>query len=268
MARNLAEAGHDVVAWNRTPAAAEGLGATVADTPAGAVEGAGVVVTMLADGEAVNSVIQEALPALRSPVVWAQMSTVGTEWTERLAALAADHGIVFVDAPVMGSRPQAEEGMLVVLASGAPEGRERAAEAFDAVAREVMWLGDRPGLGTRLKLVVNHWLLVSVENLAETVALAEGLGVDPRRFLEVIDGSPFDMAYAHWKAAMMLEREFPTAFALRHARKDLGLALAAAGEVGIDLALAGATHGRFGQAIDRGYGDEDSAATYRVAGRS
>ena len=112
---------------------------------------------------------------------------------------------------------------------------------FDAFSRDVLWLGDEPGLGSRLKLVANHWILNSVENLAQTLAFAEALELDPRRFLELISGAPFDMQYAHWKGALMLEGEFPVAFALKLARKDIQLALEAAAGAGIELAMAEAT---------------------------
>ena len=262
MARLLVAARHDVRVWNRTRAKAEGLGAEVADTPAEAVAGVEVAITMLADGPAVAEVARQALPAMGGDAVWVQMSTVGVVWADHLAELAAEHGVALVDAPVMGSQPAAEQGQLLPLASGPPAARERCASIFEAFSRGVLWLGDEPGLGSRLKVVTNLWLMNSVENLAEVLALAEGLGLDPRRFLETISGAPFDMQYAHWKGEMMLKREFPAAFALRLARKDVGLALEAAEAAGLDLPLARATHERFGRAIELGHGEEDFAATY------
>jgi 3-hydroxyisobutyrate dehydrogenase len=268
MTQHLVRAGHDVRAWNRTRARAEGLGATVADTPAAAAAGADAVITMLADGPSVADVMTGVLPDLRSGSVWVQMSTVGVEWADKLTALAEEHGVDIVDAPVMGSRPQAEEGRLLPLASGSDGARAVIAPLLDAFSRDVLWLGDQPGMGSRLKLVANHWILNSVENLAQTLAFAEALDLDPRRFLELISGAPFDMQYAHWKAAMMLEGEFPVAFALKLARKDVQLALEAAATAGIDLALASATEKRLGEAIDMGLGEDDSAATFLIARRS
>ena len=135
----------------------------------------------------------------------------------------------------------------------------RSRRCFEAFSRGVLWLGDEPGLGSRLKLVANHWILNSVENLAQTLAFAEALNLDPRRFLELISGAPFDMQYAHWKAALMLEEDFPVAFALKLARKDMELALEAAAGAGIELPLAEATSRRQGKAIELGYGEDDSA---------
>jgi 3-hydroxyisobutyrate dehydrogenase len=267
MAQHLLRAGHDLRVWNRTRARAESTGAAVADTPAAAVAGVQAAITMLADGESVDAVMREALPGMPAGAVWVQMSTVGAEWADRLTALAAEHGVGIVDAPVMGSRPQAEEGQLLPLAAGPEAACALVAPVLEAFSRGVLWLGDEPGLGSRLKLVANHWILNSVENLAQTLAFAEALDLDPRRFLELISGAPFDMQYAHWKAALMLEGEFPVAFALKLAHKDMQLALAAASGAGIDLPLAEATALRQGEGIVAGYGEDDSAVTYRVARR-
>ena len=268
MAQHLARAGHDVRVWNRTRARAEALGVAVADTPAEAVVGVEIVITMLADGPSVAEVMADALAALTAGAVWVQMSTVGAVWADRLTALAGEHGVDLVDAPVMGSRPQAEDGKLVPLASGPERARAVVTPMFAAFSRDVLWLGDEPGLGSRLKLVANHWILNSVENLAQTLAFAEGLELDPRRFLELISGAPFDMQYAHWKGALMLEGEFPVAFALKLARKDIQLALEAAATTGIQLAMAEATEKRLARGVELGYGEDDSAATFLVARRT
>jgi 3-hydroxyisobutyrate dehydrogenase len=268
MGQHLVRAGHDVRVWNRTRARADEVGTAVADSPAEAVAGVEVVITMLADGPSVAEVMSEALPALTAGAVWVQMSTVGAEWADRLTALATERGIDIIDAPVMGSRPQAEDGKLVPLASGPEHACAFVAPMLEAFSRDVLWLGDAPGAGSRLKLVANHWILNSVENLAQTLAFAEALDLDPRRFLELISGAPFDMQYAHWKGALMLEGEFPVAFALKLARKDLQLALDAAATTGIELAMAEATERRLARGVELGYGEADSAATYLVARRS
>jgi 3-hydroxyisobutyrate dehydrogenase len=250
IARNLAAAGHEVRAWNRTRAKAEGLGAEVADTPAEAVDGAEAVITMLADGP----VIEAVLPDLDPATIWVQMSTVGVADTERFAQRHPS----FVDAPVLGSQPQSESGELLVLAAG----RERPDELFDAMANGVMWLGDEPGAGTRLKLVVNLWIMNLVENLAETFAFAEALGLDPRHFLEAIEGRPMDSPYAHLKGEKILSGDFSAVFALKHGAKDVRLALEAARAAGVDLGLGPVTLERFERAIELGHGDEDTATAW------
>ena len=265
MAQHLLRAGHEVRVWNRTRSKAESTGAAVADTPSAAVGSVEAVITMLADGPSVAEVMRGALPALPAGGVWVQMSTVGVEWADKLTELAAKHGVDIVDAPVMGSRPQAEEGQLLPLAAGPQQACALVAPALEAFSRGVLWLGDQPGLGSRLKLVANHWLINSIENLAETLAFAEALDLDPRRFLELISGASFDMQYAHWKAELMLGGEFPAAFALKLAHKDIQLALDAAAAAGIELPIADATNQRQSRAIELGYGEADAAATYVVA---
>jgi 3-hydroxyisobutyrate dehydrogenase len=250
MARNLVAAGHDVTAWNRTPEKAEGLGATVADTPAAAVDGVEAVLTMLADGPTVDAVI----PELDPDVLWIQSSTVGVADTERFSARHAR----FLDAPVLGSRPAAEAGELLVLAAGP----ERPDEILDAVSNRVMWLGDEPGAGTKLKLTINLWILNLVENLGETMALAESVGLDPRSFLAAIEGRPMDSPYAQMKGEKIVTGDFSPAFALKLAAKDVALAVEMAESAGVDLGLGPQTLERMRRAIDLGHGDEDMAATW------
>src|SRR2546423_11274244 len=103
--------------------------------------------------------------------VWLQMSTVGIAATERLAALARERGIAYVDAPVVGTRQPAEAGELLVLASGPEDLRDRAAPVFDAVGRATRWVGDEPGAGTRLKLAFNGWVVSLNESLSATLDL-------------------------------------------------------------------------------------------------
>ena len=246
MARNLAQAGHDVTVWNRTRAKAEGLGASVADSPAAAVEGAEVVVTMLADGPTVASVMDGVK---LTDQIWWQASTVGLEWIERL-------GSNLVDGPVMGTRQPAEEGKLTVLASG--PGREQLGPVFEAVAAKVIDLGDAVGVATRMKLVGNSWVLALVEGLAETIALAEELDVDPRKFLEMIDGGPMFAPYAKLKGEAMIKREFAPSFPLALAAKDAGLITEAAP----DLPLPKLVREQMLKAAEAGHGQEDMAATF------
>jgi 3-hydroxyisobutyrate dehydrogenase len=250
MASNLAAAGHDVTAWNRTREKADGLGATVADTPAKAVDGADVLLTMLADGPTVDAV----MPELDPDVLWIQSSTVGVADTDRFAA--RHHR--FLDAPVLGSRPAAEAGELLVLAAGA----DRPEEILDAVANRVMWLADAPGAGTKLKLTINLWILNLVENLGETMALAEALGLDQRAFLDAIRGRPMDSPYAQMKGEKIVTGDFSPAFALKLAAKDVALAVEMAVAAGVDLGLGPQTLDRMRRSIELGHGDEDMAATW------
>jgi len=265
MAANLAAAGLDVRAWNRTAARAAPLaerGVTVcADAPE-AVRGADVVVTMLTAVDAVIEVMERVAPALADGVLWLQTSTVGVEGAQRLVALAAERGIALVDAPVLGSRAPAESGQLTVLAAGPEQLRERAAEVLDVVGAVTRWVGTEPGAASRLKLVVNSWVLALTDALAEALALAGGLGLDGRLFLDAIAGGGTDTPYAHLKGRAMLAGEFPPAFALDNALKDAVLVLAAARAAGVPLGVAEAVRGDLARAAELGHGGADMAAVY------
>ncbi len=267
MVRNLIASGMEVRAWNRSPGKAQPLagdGAKVADTPAEAASGAEFLITMLADADVIEEVVGDGvLPALADGGVWLQMSTVGEEGNERLARLAADNGVAFVDAPVLGTKEPAEQGQLVVLASGPEEVRERSRTVFGAVGSKTVWLGEA-GEGSRLKLVVNNWIVGLLGVLAETVAFARATGVDPQTFLETIEGGPLGLPYAQIKGKMMIEEDFPPSFSAKLARKDAGLVLDAAEARDLDMAVASAVAARFDQAIGEGRGEDDMAAVYEA----
>jgi 3-hydroxyisobutyrate dehydrogenase len=254
MARNLASAGHDVRVWNRTASKAAETGLEVLDAPT--AEGADVLITMLSDGDAVEAVMDGV--TLTDDQIWWQSSTIGVAATERLAARGA-----FVDGPVLGTRGPAEAGELTVLASG--PGRERLGEVFEPVAARVVDMGDEIGAGTRMKLVLNTWVVTLTEGVAETIALAEGLGLDPRRFFEIIDGGGMNPAYAKLKGTMMIERRFEPSFPLALAAKDAGLVDEAARAAGLDLPLPRAIRDQMAKAVAAGHGDEDMAATIWAA---
>jgi 3-hydroxyisobutyrate dehydrogenase len=189
------------------------------------------------------------------------MSTVGVAGIERLASLAEERGVAFVDAPVLGSRLPAEKGELVVLAAGPDEALERCAPVFDAVGSRTMRVGEA-GAGTRLKLVVNHWILGIVEDVGETVALAQALDLDPGLWLEAIRGGAMDLPYAHQKAGAILAGDLAANFKLVLALKDARLVVEAAERAGMEAALARTIVERFERAVELGHGDEDMAATY------
>ena len=192
--------------------------------------------------------------------IWVQASTVGLGGTERLAALARERDVVFIDAPILGTKQPAEQGKLVVLGSGPEDARGPLEPLFAAVAERVVWLGEA-GAGTRMKLVVNAWLLSLTAALAEAIAVAERLGVDPDAFLDVIKGGAVGPPYAELKGRAMTSRDFgEVAFPLKHAEKDTRLVLEALDDA--DLGLLGATREAFRRALEAGHGDEDMAAVY------
>lgn len=268
MARNLLRAGHAVRVWNRSAAKAEPLaadGATVAGSPAEAVDGADVVLTMLHDGAAVAEVIRQAGPGLRPGAVWLQSTTVGVDDTPALAALAGELGVTFVEAPVSGTRQPAEAGTLVVIAAGPAAVRGVVAPVLDAIGARTVWTGEDAAAGsaTRLKLVVNSWVITVANAAGEVLALAEALGVDPDRFFEVLDGGPLDTPFLRVKTDLIREdRLSPAAFAVGTSGKDARLIAAAARERGLRLDGAEAFSARLDRAAAQGRTDEDMAATY------
>lgn len=270
IAHNLIAAGFEVSVWDRSAEKAAALvadGARLGSTPAEAAEDAGVVLTMLTDGEAVGAAMlgrDGALVSLRPGSVWIQMATIGQEWTERLATIARVHRLAFVDAPVSGSDGPARDAQLVVLASGPDEVRAPLEPVFDAIGRKTLWLGSA-GDGTRLKLVLNNWLVSQVEAVAETLALTEALGLDPRLFIETIGDGPLASPYAMVKARAMVDGEFTPGLTLRLAYKDIGLALEAAREHDLELPVTEALVSRWQKAIDDGHADEDLSAVIAVA---
>jgi 3-hydroxyisobutyrate dehydrogenase len=270
MARNLARAGFEVSVWNRTAARAAPLreaGIAVAASPAAAAQGAECLVTMLADADSTESALAEGvLEQLRPGSAWAQMATVGCAGIVRLASRAAAAGVTLVDAPVLGSVKPASEGALTVLASGPRSGREQLTPLFDAVGSRTIWLGPKVGAASGLKLVLNHWILCLLENLAETLALAETLGVEADDFLGAIEGGLIDAPYAHFRTGPIIDRSFePPLFRLAMARKDVDLIISSVEEEGAELPLIHAVARQFDRAIALGHGEADASATFLAA---
>jgi len=264
MARNIAAAGMPLHVWNRSRTKAEPLadaGATVASTPAEAVRGADIVVTMLFDTDSVADTMQQAREGLAPGTVWVQQSTVGVEGADRLGTLAEQLGVVYVDAPVLGTRKPAEDGALVVLASGPEDIREALAPLFDAIASRTTWVGPA-GAGSRLKLAANAWVLTVVEGIAESLALTRALGLDPQLFLDAVAGGAMDAPYVQLKGSAMLKGDFAPSFGLDGAAKDADLIVAAARDAGVELAVVEAARDHFARALAAGHGDQDLSATF------
>jgi 3-hydroxyisobutyrate dehydrogenase len=268
MARSLLRSGLDVTVWNRHPARAALLaadGADVAGSPPEAVAGADAVITMLWDGNSVAEVMADALPAAPDGILWAQTSTVGLhDAGDMLPALADGCGARYIDAPVLGTRRPAEEGMLTVLAAAPEPLRDPIAPVFGAIGARTVWVSERPGDGTRLKLVANSWVATMVAATAQSIAFAEGLGLDPRVFLDMMKGSPVDAPYLHIKGEAIIAGQFAPSFAVDGVVKDTGLIAAAMRESGTDAALIEAVAGQYRKASESGHGEEDMAAVSRA----
>ncbi len=262
MARNWVKAGETVRVWNRTPSKAEALaddGAHVIADVAEAVDGADVVVTMLYDGPAVEQTMKDAASGLRPGVIWLQMSTVGVPAVDDLAELAARHDLQYVDAPVMGTRAPAEAGQLTVLASGPAALETTVMKLVSPVSGKTVWLGPA-GQGSRAKMVMNSWVLGIMLGLGQTIALAEGVGVDPQMFLDLIAGGAMDVGYAQVKGKAMISREYATSFPVSGAMKDARLIGELARSVGVDSSTVDVARALFELAVERGHRDADMAA--------
>jgi 3-hydroxyisobutyrate dehydrogenase len=267
MARSLLREGIGVHAWNRTRAKAEPLagdGARICDEPAEAVAGAGAVLTMLRDADVVEEVMAGTLAALDEDAVWVQTATVGAAAADRLAELAARRDVPFFDAPVLGTKQPAEEGKLLVMVSGPAAHRAQAQPVFDAIGARTTWIGEGTA-ASRLKLVVNSWVLALTTAIGEAMALADGLGLDPKLFLESIAGGPLDVTYAHAKGGAILSGEYSPSFKTETAVKDTELVVEAAHAAGLSPLLAEAVRDQMRRAVELGHGERDMASVYHAA---
>src|SRR5580698_9476490 len=264
MARNLVAAGLTTRVWDRSPAATGPLGdagAVVAPSARAAVQDAGVVITMLPTADVVESVIFDdgVADAFADGCVWAQMGTIGVEATRRIGdRLAAQRpGVTFVDAPVSGSKGPAEQGQLLILASGPAAAADQLRPVFDILGRKTVWLGEA-GQGSVVKLVVNAYMSILIEGVAETMELADRLGIGHQELAEVIEGGPLDAPLADAKFHKMDRGDFAAEFPLEWALKDVDLVIDAAG--GQALPLLAALSGQWHAAVAAGYGREDISA--------
>jgi len=273
MARNLVAAGLATRVWDRAASATGPLaeaGAVVAASARDAVRDAGVVITMLATADAVESVIFDggAAGAFAGGCVWAQMGTIGVEATLRIRdRLAAQRpGVMFVDAPVSGSKGPAEQGQLLILASGPAAAADAARPVFDVIGRKTVWLGEA-GRGSQVKLVVNAYLSILIEGVAETMELADRLGIGHQQLAEVIEGGPLDAPLAGAKLHKMDRQDYAAEFPLEWALKDVDLVISAAGDPAPPLLAA--LSGQWHAAVAAGYGRQDiSAARQALASPS
>jgi 3-hydroxyisobutyrate dehydrogenase len=262
MAGALAGAGHDVAVWNRTSekaAALEGERITAAATVREAVTGADVVITILFDTDSVLAVADEIRDALGPEAVWVQASTLGPDGVQKVAEVA---GPRLLDAPVLGTKKPAEDGALTVLVSGPEPLVSAAAPVFDAIGARTVVAGTEVGQASGLKLACNAWFGLLTVGTAQSLALAEALGVDPALFLEALKGGAADTPYLQTKGAAMLAGSYPTSFAVDGVRKDVQLMIDAAGASGTDFPvdLLTAVRAQFDRASEAGHGGDDMAA--------
>lgn len=263
--RTLLRGGFDVIVWNRSPEKAAPFaeeGATVAGTPAEAVAGADVILSIVFDAASVLQVLSDAQDSVGDEAVWVQASTIGLDGTARAVKQAADAGIPFVEAMMLGTKTPAETGKLVMLAAGDPALVEKAQPVLDAIGQKTVNAGSRVGNGTALKLASNAWIASITAATAQSIAIAQALGLDGSLFLEAIDGGASDSPYAHLKGGSMLTSSFDPSFALDGLRKDIGLITDAATGAGVDTRLLAALGAVYGDASAAGHGGDDVSAVF------
>jgi 3-hydroxyisobutyrate dehydrogenase len=226
-----------------------------------------VVITMLPTAEAVESVIIAGgvAEAFAPGAVWAQMGTIGIEATTGFASRLGQlrPGVLFVDAPVSGSKGPAETGQLLILASGPAAAEPVVRPAFSAIGRKTVWLG-AAGQGSAMKLVVNAYLAALIEGVAEALELASRLGIRPDALAEAIEGGPLDAPLADAKLHKMESGDFAPEFPLEWALKDVDLAIQAAG--GDRLPVLEALSRQWRAAVDAGHGRDDISAARLALG--
>jgi 3-hydroxyisobutyrate dehydrogenase len=267
MAGRLLDRGIAVIAWDRVSEqlrALEGRGGQPAEGPSEVVRGTGVVITMLPTADIVLEVVEPLLRDWPADTIWLQMSSVGAAEADRLAQVAEAHGIRLVDAPVSGSTHPAEQGELTILASGPDTARTMVQPVFDALASRVLWVG-KAGMGSRLKMAANHWMITMVGALAESMHLCQAMGLDQQHFVELLDGGPLGSPYALQKLDEMRRHQYPAGFPVRLALKDLQLVREVEQSSRAAMPLLDVVLERFVTA-SQDLADQDLAAIYELDG--
>ena len=265
MAANLLKAGFLLTVYNRTATKAQPLvnaGARLAATPADAAKGASVVLTMLADDAASRHVWlgdDGALAAADKSAIIIDSSTVSPLWIAELAEHAAQRGLQFLDAPVTGSRMQAEAGQLSFLVGGSETALAAATPVLRAMSKEILHLGP-VGSGAKLKLINNFLCGVQIASLAQGITWIERSGLDREKSLAFLKtGAPGSPVFAALSARMAAQN-YAVNFVLKLMAKDLLYAQNEAARCDIDLTTAQVARKLFDDAVAKGFGEEDMSA--------
>ncbi len=261
MAQNLARAGFQVLAWNRTPKEAGGL--TLVGSPKEAAE-AGVVITMLADDAATEAVLPGILEGLPPGGLHIAMSTLGVPYSKALAERHRQAGKRYLAAPVFGRPEAAARGELRIVVAGAPSDVEEARPLLKALGQEVYEVGESPHLAHAVKLGGNFLIAAMLEALAEAYVLVEKNGVRREAFYEVVRGFFRSPVYENY-GRILLERRFsPPGFRLRLGLKDTRLIHQAADTTHTPLPLGHLLLDRLLEGMARGMGEEDWTAILKL----
>ena len=270
MAANLARAGFDLSVWTHTEGKAERFaadhGVRAASTPAEAAEGADAVISIVPDAPQVESVLfgdAGAAPALAPGALVVDMSTIAPSASVLIGERLEGEGHEFLEAPVSGSRPKAEDGTLTIMAGGTESAFNRARPLFDVMGERIVHVGP-PGHGQLAKLLTNVMGAVNAAAVAETVVAVRAAGIDPDAFLEVAAGSAGNSAVLALKARPMFDESFEPLFKLEHMLKDVRHCLAEADALGVKLRLGALAETLYAKAAEEGHGGEDFAAVLRA----
>jgi 3-hydroxyisobutyrate dehydrogenase-like beta-hydroxyacid dehydrogenase len=273
IARNLLRAGHEVVAYNRSRAKAVALqtdGARVGESPGETARNAEVVMTMLADDAAVETVVlgENGIAAAMQPdAVHVSHSTISTAMARRLTEEHGRRGQHYISAPVFGRPEAAEAKRLLVVAAGPAAIVDRCRPLFDAIGRQTFVLGEEAWTANAVKLCGNFMIASMLETFGEAFAALRKSGVEPQAFLEIMSalwGSP---VYANYGRIIAEEKFDPAGFALKLGLKDVRLALALAEECGAPMPLASLIRDQMISAIAHGQGDSDWSSVAKVSAR-
>lgn len=268
MAGHLLTAGHQLTVHNRSKSKADDLitnGAIWADTPADLATSADILITMLAHPEAVEATAlgeNGFLSALGDGKLWIDSSTVNPSFSRKMAEQAKTHGVRFMDAPVAGSKNQAQEGVLRFIVGGNTEDVEEAKSLFDAMGSGTVHVGGH-GMGTSLKLVLNYLLASAMASFAEGMVLGESLGVSQEMLLKVLVGGPVVPPFMAGKQSKLESGDYEPEFPLQWMQKDVQLATQTAYETGVPMPVANATKELYQFAIRAGLGEADFSAIYQ-----
>jgi 3-hydroxyisobutyrate dehydrogenase len=266
MARRLIAAGFPVTAYNRTRAKAEAVGAKVAATARQAAGGADVVISMLPDETASREAWlgdDGALAGAKSGAVLIECGTQPVTWAKELGAAAAARGCAFIDAPVTGSRPAAENGELLFLAGGDAAAVDSVRDVLAPMSRGVAYLGPT-GSGALMKLINNFLCGVQAASMAEALALIERSGLDRDRALDILGNGTPGSPMIRNLGPKMASGDTTLNFALRWMLKDLTYAIGAATNREVPLRSAEAAASAFREGMQKGLGDQDLSALYQI----
>jgi len=258
------------VVFNRTRATADAWaqehGATVAATPAEAAAEAEVVITMVVDGPQVEAVLlgeDGVVHDAQAGLLCVDMSTISPTDTRRIGAALAERGVHFMDAPVTGSSPKAEDGTLTIMAGGAAEDFDRARPLFEAMGRLVVHAGGL-GDGEVIKLINNAVAAVNAVTVGEALLVARRAGVDLDVVEQVMGAGSGGSAMLELKAGPMRRHDYTTLFKLEHMLKDVRLCLEEGQAAGAPFPSAAQAREILTAASGRGLGDADFAALVEV----